>query len=80
MFIRKLRPSERAAPTVNHICIDRDQTGMVVWSGSVTSASTAAASAPGAKFRTIQEAEIDAIKWARSQGTCELLIDVSAVC
>jgi hypothetical protein len=31
----------------------------------------------GGKFATAQEAETDAINWARSHGTSQLMIDVS---
>jgi hypothetical protein len=77
MFIRKLRPNERATATANHICLDR-RDGAVTWSGSVRAAGTTLVAAGRAKFGTIQEAEVDAIKWARGHGTSQLLIDVSA--
>ena len=77
MFIRKLRPHERAATTVNHICIVRCH-GVVTWSGSIRIAGATLAAAGRAKFETIQEAEADGIKWARGHGTSQLLIDVSA--
>jgi hypothetical protein len=79
MYIRKLRPDERATATVDHICIDR-RDGMLTWSGSVRVAGVAMVATGRAKFGTIQEAELDAIKWARGHGTSQLLIDVSAAC
>jgi hypothetical protein len=77
MFIRKLRPHERAAATVNHIRIHR-RDGMVSWRGSVHVGGANMVADGRAKFETIQEAEADAIKWAGRNGTSQLLIDVSA--
>jgi hypothetical protein len=78
MFIRKLRPHERAAATANHICIERHD-GMVSWRGSVCVGGASLVAAGRAKFETIQQAEADGIKWARGHGTSQLVIDVSAV-
>jgi len=78
MFIRKLRPNERAPVTVDRICIDRLPDGMITWSGSVRVGNTILTSNGRAMFGTVQEAETDGINWARGHGTSQLLIDVSA--
>jgi hypothetical protein len=79
VFIKKLRPSERAPANVDHICIVKMPGGRMTWSGLVNVAGAVVRSAGGAMFTTIAEAETDAIAWARRQGTSQLLIDVSGV-
>ena len=75
MFIRKLRPGERAPETADRVYIDRQGDGRISWTGSVLAAGNAVLGNSGAHFATIQEAETDAIAWARTQGTTELQIE-----
>jgi hypothetical protein len=76
MFIRMLRPSEQAPAAVDLICINRLPDGLVTWSGSVRVGGTPV-HGKGRKFATIQEAETDAIEWARRHGASRLFILVS---
>ena len=75
MFIRKLKPGERAAEKADRICIDRLGDGRISWTGSVDVGGKAVISASPVDFGTIQEAETDAIAWARGHGTTELQIE-----
>ena len=75
MFIRKLRPGERAPDTADRIYIDRRQSGQISWSGSVDVGGKAVVGASPLGFATIQEAETDAIAWARRHGATELQIE-----
>lgn len=75
MFIRKLKPGERAPETTDRIYIDRQVDGRIAWTGSVDVGGKAVLGASRADFATIQEAETDAIAWARGQGTTELQIE-----
>jgi hypothetical protein len=76
MFIKKLRPEEKAPATADRVCIDRLPDGHMTWNGSVI-VGGAPVRGGGRKFSTVQEAETDAINWARGHGTSQLLIDVS---
>jgi hypothetical protein len=76
MFIRKLRPNETAATTADRICIGRLPDGRMTWSGSVTIKGVPVCRS-GSGFPTIQEAETDAINWARGRGAANLYIEVS---
>jgi hypothetical protein len=75
MFIRKLRPGERAPETTDRICIDRLADGRISWTGSVEAAGKAVLGASPTDFSTIQEAETDAISWARRYGATDLQIE-----
>ena len=75
MFIRKLRPGERAPDSVDRICIDRLADGRIAWTGSVEAAGKAVFGASPTIFSTIQEAETDAIAWARGYGSMHLQIE-----
>ncbi len=74
MFIRKLTPGERAPETADRIYIDR-QDGRISWTGSVGVGGKAVRAASHVDFATIQEAETDAIAWARDHGATELQIE-----
>jgi len=75
VFIRKLKPGERAPETTDRIYIDRLADGRISWTGSVDVGGKARLGASRVDFATIQEAETDAIAWARGQGTTELQIE-----
>ena len=75
MFIRKLNPGERALDTADRICINRLADGRITWTGSVDAGGKAVFGASPAHFATVQEAETDAIAWARQQGTTRLQIE-----
>lgn len=75
MFIRKLNPGERAPDTADRICINRLADGRITWTGSVDAGGKAVFGASPANFATIQEAETDAIAWARGHGTTKLQIE-----
>ena len=75
MYIRKLRPGERAADSADRIYIDRLADGRISWTGSVEAGGKAVLGTSTADFATIQEADIDAIAWARGHGTTELQIE-----
>ena len=75
MFIRKLKPGERAPETTDRIYIDRQVDGRIAWTGSVDVGGKAVLGASRSDFATIQEAETDAIAWARELGTTELQIE-----
>jgi hypothetical protein len=75
VFIRKLRPGERALGTADRIHIDRLKDGRITWSGSVDVGGKAVLSGSPTAFGTIQEAETDAIAWARGHGATELQIE-----
>jgi hypothetical protein len=75
VFIRKLRPGERAPDTADRIYVDRLTDGRISWTGSVYAGGKAVLGASPTDFATIQEAEIDAIAWARGHGTTELQIE-----
>ena len=76
MFIRKLRPGERAAETANRICVARGPDGRISWTGSIGAGESRASPID---FATIQEAETDAIAWARSRGATEIQIEGTAI-
>lgn len=75
MFIRKLRPGERAPETVDRIYIDRLVDGRLSWTGSVEAAGKTVLGSSPTDFSTIQEAETDAIAWARRYGATDLQIE-----
>ena len=75
MFIRKLKPGERAPETTDRVYIDRLADGRISWTGSVDVGGKAVFGASAVDFATIQEAETDAIAWARGHGATELLIE-----
>lgn len=75
MFIRKLKPGERAPETADRIYINRLADGRIAWTGSLDGGGKAVFRASSADFGTIQEAETDAIAWARGHGATELLIE-----
>jgi len=77
MFIRKLRPSERAPAAADCICINRRADGQMSWSGSLSVGDRVVRGVSRAIFATIGQAETDAIEWARGHGTSQLFIDVS---
>lgn len=75
MFIRKLNPGERAPDTADRISINRLADGLMSWTGSVDANGSPLLGASCAAFATVQEAETDAIAWARAQGTTDLQIE-----
>ena len=75
MFIRKLKPGDRAPETTDRVFIDRLADGRISWTGSVDVGGKAVHGASPADFATIQEAETDAIAWARGHGATELQIE-----
>jgi hypothetical protein len=75
VFIRKLRPDERAPDTLDRVCIDRLADGRLSWTGSVDVGGEAVSGASRFNFATVQEAETDAIAWAREQGATQLQIE-----
>jgi hypothetical protein len=75
VYIRKLKPGERAPETLDHVIINRLADGRISWSGSVDLAGKPVLGASPSNFATIQEAETDAIAWARKQGATELQIE-----
>ena len=77
MFIKKLKPGERAPKAANHICMNRLADGRISWTGSVKVRGKTVPGASPADFATIQEAETDAIAWAREHGATELQIEVA---
>jgi hypothetical protein len=75
VFIKKLRPGERAPDIADRISIDRLTDGRISWTGAVYVGGKTAIGASSGDFATIQEAESDAIAWARGQGATELQIE-----
>jgi hypothetical protein len=75
VFIRKLKPGERAPVNVDRITINRLADGQMSWTGSVEARGRPLSGASPASFETIQEAETDAIAWARARGTTSLQIE-----
>jgi hypothetical protein len=75
VFIRKLKPGERAPDTADRICINRLADGRISWTGSVGAGGRPITGVSPADFATVQEAETDAIAWARAHGTTELQIE-----
>lgn len=75
MFIRKLKPGERAAEKADRISIDRLKNGRISWSGLLDAGRKAVMGASPIDFATVQEAETDAIAWARGHGATELQIE-----
>jgi hypothetical protein len=74
VYIRKLRPGERA-DAAHRIHIDRLANGRISWSGSVEAGGMAVFGASSADFATIQEAETNAVAWAKKYGATELQIE-----
>jgi len=79
VFIRKLRPGERAPETADRIYIDRLADGRISWTGSVEASGKPVVGTSPTDFSTIQEAETDAIAWARSYGATDLQIEGPAL-
>lgn len=75
MFIRKLKPGELAPETADRIHINRLKDGRIAWTGSIDVSGKAVLGAGRADFATVQEAETDAIAWARARGATDLLIE-----
>jgi hypothetical protein len=75
VFIKKLKPGERAPETADRIYIDRLPDGRIAWTGSVDVGGKAVFGASPAEFATVQEAETDAIAWAKGHGATDLLIE-----
>jgi hypothetical protein len=75
VFIKKLKPGERAPETADRICINRLADGRISWTGSVDARGKTVCGASPADFATVQEAETDAIAWARARGTTALQIE-----
>lgn len=79
MFIRKLRPNERAESRSDRISISRSRDGVVSWSGCLHLGRDPKLEAHGGAYVTVQEAETAGIAWAKSEGALKLVIDVSAL-
>jgi hypothetical protein len=75
MFIRKLKPGERAAEEADRISIARLSTGRISWSCLLDAGRRAVMATSPIDFASIQEAETDAIAWARGHGATELQIE-----
>ena len=75
VFIRKLQPGERAPDQADRICLSRLADGRISWTGSVDASGKAVCGVSLTDFATIQEAETDAIAWARARGTTTLQIE-----
>ena|SRR6478672_2972161 len=75
VFIRKLKPGEQARANVDRITINRLADGQMSWTGSVGVRGRPVSGAGPAAFETVQEAETDAIAWARARGTTNLQIE-----
>ena len=75
VFIRKLKPGERAPETADRIYLDRLEDGRISWTGSIDVGGKALSGASPTAFATIQEAETDAIAWARGHGATDLQIE-----
>jgi hypothetical protein len=75
MFIRKLKPGERAPETADRICLDRLESGRISWTGLLDAGRKVVMAASRVDFASIQEAETDAIAWARGHGATELQIE-----
>lgn len=75
MYIKKLKPGDRAPDTSDRIYIDRLADGRIAWTGSLGAGRRTVLGASPGDFATVQEAETDAIAWARGQGTTELQIE-----
>jgi hypothetical protein len=75
VFIRKLKPGERAPESADRVYIDRSGEGRISWTATVAVGGKAVFGASPADFATIQEAETDAIAWAREHGATELQIE-----
>jgi hypothetical protein len=75
MFIRKLKPGERASEEGDRISIARLSTGRISWSGLLDAGRTGVTAISPIDFPSIQEAETDAIAWARGHGATELQIE-----
>ena len=75
LFIRKLKPGERASETADRVYIGRLEGGRISWTGSVDADGKTVSGASPADFANIQEAETDAIAWARALGATELQIE-----
>lgn len=75
MFIRKLKPGEQAPRTADRVCIDRLVDGRISWTGSLDVGGEAVFGTSPGDFATIQEAETDAISWARGHGATDLQIE-----
>ena len=74
MFIRKLRPGDRAPVNVDRISLSRSD-GHIAWTASLDRNGNVVVRASNRHFETIQEAETDAIAWARLQGAFEIQIE-----
>lgn len=75
MFIKKFKPGERARETAPCIYIDRLDDGRFSWTGSIDVNGEAVLGGSPGQFATVQEAETDAIAWARGRGATELHIE-----
>lgn len=75
MFIRKLKPGQRASETSDRVCVARLADGRISWTGSVNVSGKSVRGSSSGDFATVQEAETDAIAWARAQGATELQIE-----
>ena len=75
VFIRKLKPGQRAPETADRVRMQRLQDGRISWTGFVHVGGKAISGSSHADFATVQEAETDAIAWARARGATELQIE-----
>lgn len=74
MFIKKIKSGQRGLGTAHCIYVDRLDDGRFSWTGSIEVAGEAVLGGSPGGFVTIQEAETDAIAWARGRGATELQI------
>ena len=75
MFIRKLKPGERAPEMADRISLDRLTNGRISWTGLLAAGKKAVMGASPEDFANVQEAETNAIAWARVNGATELQIE-----
>jgi len=75
VFIKKVKPGEPVCGSAPRIYIDRLDDGRFSWTGSVDVGGEPVLGGSPDHFATIQEAETDAIAWARSRGATELEIE-----
>jgi len=75
MFIRKLRPGDRAPVDTDRVSLSRVSDGRIAWTASLDRNGNCVSRASSSNFETVQEAETDAIAWARRQGAFELQIE-----
>ncbi len=75
MKITRLKPGERAPDTADRIHINSFPDGKNGWTGALGLAGSALFGVSKNEHRSIQEAEAEAIEWARQNGIEALTIE-----